>query len=144
EIYRSINFISISFVDNFFNHPDLLYNMSCGRRFNSGLQIIELEHCPVEHVGILLNQFHGFEFFQYCFIRDLILSLTSFFLKMTCIGNIANIPHFIPKMHQIPIYNVEGDKRPGMPQMTFTTYSWSAYIHSYMPGSYRFENFFLP
>jgi hypothetical protein len=62
---------------------------------------------------------------------------------MTGIGDIADVPHLIPKVQEIPVDKVEGDERAGMPQMAFAADGWAAHVHAYMTRSKWGENFFL-
>ncbi len=142
KINRTIYFISIALGYDILYHHNLFYDMSGCGRLNAGFYTIELLHSPMKKVGVFLYHFHWLEFFELCFFAYFIFGFSSFFFKMTCIGNIAHISNFIFFMKQVSVYYIKCDIRPGMSQMAFATYSWSTHIHTYMPGSNRFKNFF--
>src|SRR5262245_61064065 len=97
----------------------------------------------MEQVGILLYHFHWFKFFKHRLLRNFVFSLSSFFFKMSGIGNISNISHLVSKMHQVSINNIECDIWASMSEMTFSTDGWSAHINPNMACCDGLKNLFL-
>src|SRR5690606_19879180 len=60
EVHRSVFLVGITVGNQFFNHFNLLYDMSCSSRFYGWWNTVELQHSPMEEVGVFLYQLHGF------------------------------------------------------------------------------------
>jgi hypothetical protein len=97
----------------------------------------------MEEIGIFLDQFHRFQLFHYRLFGNFVFCLPAFFLEMTGIGDITNIPDLVPEMQEIPVDKIESDKGPGMSQMAFPADGRSAYIHAYMTGGNGGKRLFL-
>ena len=94
-------------------------------------------------VQIVLYHLHRFELLYARFFGYLVFAFIGIVLKMSYIGYVAYITHFIAEVTEIAVKNVECYGRTCMSEMTFAIYCRTAYIHAYTSFMYWYEAFFV-
>src|SRR5579872_942518 len=101
KVDRAIDDIGIPIPNDCFDHADLFNDMTGGGRLDTGIEIVELTHGPMEEVGAFLHQLHRFKLLDRGLFGDLVLRLPALFFKMAGIGDIADITDLIAEMKEV-------------------------------------------
>jgi len=133
--------VGISLFKDDFNDFDLLYNMPCGCRFNTGWQQVKLAKDVVKVRGIALDHLHGLDLFKPGLFRNLILPLICIVLQVSGIRNIAYIPHLVSQVKQVPVDHIKGHERSAIPQVYLAVDRRAADIHAHVALVQGFKYF---
>ncbi len=144
EINGTIADIGIPVVKDLLHQLFLFYDMACSMRFNRRRQYIKGFHGIMIAVGIVLGYFHRLKLFQTSFLLYFIITFICIVLQVTDIRNITHIAYLIPKMSEIPEYNIKSYCGTGMPEMRISIYGRTAYIHTYIWCVQGFKQLLTP
>ena len=139
EINASVALVGIAVSHNFLYEFLLLYDMSCGMRFNAWRQDIERLHGVVIAISVVLCYLHWLKLLEPCLLLYFVVTFVSIVLKVAHIGDVTDVTNLISEMFQIAEKDVEGDGWTCMAKMRIAIYGWSTYIHAYIRSIQRFE-----
>ena len=88
--------------------------------------------------SVALDNLHGFQLFQPCFLADLVLTFIGIMFEMAYVSNIADITNLVTEMSQELEQYIVSYSRPGVAQMGITVHCRAANIHAHMPFVNRF------
>ena len=142
HINGAIGDISVTFIENLLHKGDLFDDMARSMRLNRRRQHVQRRHITMVAVCIILHHLHRLELLETGFLSNLIFAFIRIVLKVTHIGDVAHVPHFITQLHQVAIQHIKGNRRTGVPQMGIAVHRRSADIHAHMPFVQRLEGFF--
>jgi hypothetical protein len=103
-----------------------------------------LHHFQPVFIGIHLYHLHGFQPFKPGLLGDLVLPEILVCFQVPYICYVPYITNPVPKVFQIPEDKIEGNGRPGVPEMRVPVYRRTTYIHA---NEWRMEwlkDFFSP
>ena len=144
EVNTAVAFVGISVGKNLLYKLFLLDDVACCVRLDARRKNVQRTHRIVVTVGVMLRDFHRFQLFEACLLLYFVVAFVRIMLQMAHISDVAHVAHLVPDVPQIAEENVEGDGRPGMPEMRITVNGRSADIHAHVGGCYRLEEFLLP
>ncbi len=90
-------------------------------------------------VGVVLCHLHGLKVLETGLLRDFVLAFVSIVLKVTHVGDVANIAHFVAEMFQISENQVESDGWTGVTQVRIAINGGTADIHAHVRGVEGFK-----
>ena len=93
--------------------------------------------------GVILHHLHRLQLLESGLLADLVLSFISIMLKVTDIGDIADIAHFIAEVPEQLEQHVVGHSWAGVAKMSVTINGRPADIHSHMAFMDRLEKFLI-
>src|SRR5690606_32176279 len=122
---------------------DLFQDMSGSRRLYIRRQNIELSHDFMESVGILLDDFHGFEFFEPCPFRYFVFSFVRVVFQVPYVADVPHIPYLIADIAKVSGDHIEGEESPDVAEVNIVVHRWSADVDSDITGIGGLEDLFL-
>ena len=143
EVYRAFAYVCEAVVDNLLHELNLLDDVSRRVGLDAGGQHVERLHCLVVAQCVVLYHFHGLELLEACLLCYLVLAFVCVVLKMTYVGDVPYIAHFVAEVGEVAEKHVECDCGARVSQMGIAVYGGAANVEAYVGCVQGNELFFL-
>ena len=114
EINRTVAFISISTVQDFFYQLNLFDDMPRSMGFDAGRQYVQLFHRLVVTNQVILYHLHRFQLFEAGFLGNLVFTIIGIVFQVTHISNVTHVTHLVSQVVQVAEKNIKRNCRTGM------------------------------
>ena len=95
EIDRAIRLVGISGIPDTLHKLNLLDDMTRSVGLNRGRKNIQLVHCTVVTLGVVVCNLHRLQLLQTSLLCDFILAFVGIVLQMSHVSDVAHVAHLI-------------------------------------------------